>query len=58
MTRDQILARIETLQKQLDSQQLDPRHSHSEALAISRPILRELLELQDRLRALDAKPRG
>jgi hypothetical protein len=58
MTRDQILARLKVLQEQLDAQQLDPRHSHSEALAISRPILRELIELQDRLRALDGKSPG
>jgi hypothetical protein len=55
MTRDQILARIKALQEQLDTQRLDPLQSHSEGLAISKPVLRELTDLQERLRALDAK---
>ena len=54
MTRDQILARIRELEEQLDTQRLDPLQSHSEGLVISKPILRELTELQERLRALDA----
>ena len=55
MTRDQILARIKELEEQLDAQRLDPLQSHSEGLVISKPILRELTELQERLRALDAR---
>lgn len=58
MTREEILARIKALEHQLDTQRLDPLQSHSEGLAISKPILRELTELQERLRALDnARPR-
>jgi hypothetical protein len=54
MTRDQIVARITELQTQLDEKQADPMQSYSGALAISTPILRELVSLQEKLRALDA----
>ena len=56
VTRDQILARIKTLEEQLANQQLDPRQSYSEGLAAATPILRELTSLQEQLRALDASP--
>jgi hypothetical protein len=55
MTREQILARIQEIQAQLDARKMDPLQSHSETLAISTPLLRELTSLQDQLRKLGPK---
>lgn len=56
MTREQILARIQEIQSQLDARQMDPLQSYSENLAISAPLLRELTTLQDQLRKLERRP--
>jgi len=53
MTRDEILARINALYAKLDEHGGDPLQSHSERLAISAPVLRELTALQEQLRALE-----
>jgi hypothetical protein len=58
VTREEILARIRTLQESLDSRKTDPLQSYSETLAISAPILRELSALQEQLRVLDSKRPG
>jgi hypothetical protein len=58
MTRDQVVARINELQAQLDSQKHDPLQSYSGSLAISAPLLRELSSLHEQLRKLDAKRPG
>ncbi len=49
MTREQILARIQEIQALLDARRADPLQSHSETLAISAPLLRELTTLQEQL---------
>jgi hypothetical protein len=54
MSREQIVARIKELQARLDTHQSDPLQSHSESLAISAPLLRELTALQEQLRKLDS----
>jgi hypothetical protein len=54
MTRAEMLARIQELQTQLDTQQPDPLKSDSENLAVSAPTLRSLAALQERLRRLEA----
>ena len=56
LTRDDLLRRIAELQATLDSQRTDPLQSHSEGLAISAPILRELNDLHEQLRRLDRQP--
>jgi hypothetical protein len=56
MTREEILARIQEIQRQLGATQTDPLHSHSEGLAISAPLLRELSDLQDQLKQLERRP--
>jgi len=53
MTREQILARIQEIQAKLDDRRMDPLQSHSEGLAISAPLLRELNSLQEELRKLE-----
>lgn len=53
MTREQLLDRIRELQSLLDQVKGDPLQSHSEALAISAPLLRELTSAQEQLRRLD-----
>lgn len=58
MTREQLLARINELQAQLDSTKHNPLQSYSESLAISAPVLRELTSLHEQLRKLDAKRPG
>lgn len=55
MTRDELLSRIAALQAQLDQQSGDPLQSHSEGLAISAPLLRELTGLQEKLRSLESQ---
>lgn len=55
MTREELLTRIRDLQTQLDSEKADPRQSYSETLAISAPILRELMSLQEELKRLDSR---
>ncbi len=55
MTREQLVARIDELQAQLDTKKHDPLQSYSENLAISAPILRELTALHEQLRKLDGK---
>ncbi len=55
MTREELVARINELQSKLDTQKHDPLQSHSENLAISAPILRELTSLHEQLRKLDGK---
>ncbi len=57
MTRDEIVSRIAALQEKLEKQGGDPLQSHSEALAISTPMLRELTALQEQLRAIDGPGR-
>jgi hypothetical protein len=54
MTREQLLERIREVQARLDGVRGDPLQSHSEALAVAAPLLRELSTLQDQLRRLDA----
>jgi hypothetical protein len=58
MTRDELVARINELQSQLDSKKHDPLQSYSENLAISAPILRELTSLHEQLRKLDGRRPG
>lgn len=55
MTRQEIQARIDELQIELDSQQSDPLQSYTENLAISARLLRELSALQEQLRRLEGK---
>lgn len=55
-TREQILARIQEIHTQLDAKRLDPLQSHSETLAITAPLLRELSSLHDQLRKLEGRP--
>jgi hypothetical protein len=53
MTRAEMLARIHTLQAQLDAHQPDPLKTDSETLAILAPVKGALAALQERLRRLD-----
>ena len=55
MTREEIQARINELQRLLDSQKTDPLQSYTEHHAISAPLLRELSGLQEQLRRLDGR---
>lgn len=53
MTREELLRQIRDLEARLTTTRSDPLQSHSEALAISAPLLREVIALEEQLRRLD-----